>query len=480
MTAEIDRTDGDPGVPRAVHATTIALVLVVALTRWAVFPASVWEQDEAYFAAAVVELDLGDSRPHAPFFPLWIGLGRALHALGLPPAVGLQLLNAVSSVLMLVGLMVMWKPWLGRTLASAAALLVLLVPGVWLLSSRAFTGIAATACLVGALALWSRSGARDTVLVAGSVAAGLSVLIRPQFALVALVAALVVLLPMERWRRIAVAVPAVLVVGMGFLLFVVAAGGPAEVFSALGRHAESHFGALASADAGWLGSGAARVLVHPAVLAGWTILTLVGAATALRSATGRAAGAPSAAALVAALVVVFGLSNPAHPRYAVPIVVLSGGFVVGGLRRVAGEKGALVSVAAAVTVSAAVVLPVGGEIRNTPSPPIRALERAEHLARDRGATVVADRTLHAFVRYRQVTGHTAVPLLFDHVFSVGVEPPPPSETVMVVDSGRSGGSIAGERTEVFACETALLRRLGQGRFLEIRVVDGAVIPPDRR
>ena len=68
----------DAFVRRHPTVTVVVLLSVVVCSRLLLFPASVWEQDEAYFAAAVVEVDVADSRPHAPFFPLWIGLGKIL------------------------------------------------------------------------------------------------------------------------------------------------------------------------------------------------------------------------------------------------------------------------------------------------------------------------------------------------------------------------------------------------------------------
>ena len=183
------------------HRVMVAvLLLLVLLSRAVVFPASVWEQDEAYFAAAVVEIDLGDSRPHAPFFPLWIGIGKLIHSLGFSPAVGLQLASAVLGSLMIVPLIALWRRLLGTALSVAAAVLVLAVPGVWLLSARAFSGPAATSLIVVSLACWTRPDPGRWVLAAGSMAAGFAVLIRPHFGLVEAVVAVVVLTRVG-WRR---------------------------------------------------------------------------------------------------------------------------------------------------------------------------------------------------------------------------------------------------------------------------------------
>ena len=195
----------------------------------------------------------------------------------------------------------------------------------------------------------------------------------------------------------------------------------------------------------------------------------------MRSHEDREVTVPVLMALIALLVLVFGLSNPAHPRYAIPLVVLSGGLVVDGLRRLVGDRWTSATIAVAVVGAAVVVLPVAGELRTVPSPPVRALERADVLAEGRGAMVVVDRGLHAFVLHEQATGALTAEVVFDHVFELGGEPPPPEETVMVFDMGLDGNVIANSDVEDFICDSPLLRRLSQDRFLEIRVVDGAAL-----
>lgn len=453
----------------------VVLLLLVGLSRAMVFPASVWEQDEAYFAAAVVEIDIGDSRPHAPFFPLWIAIGKVLYYLGLPPAVALQLASAVFGSLIVIPLIALWRRCLGPGLSVAAAVLVLTVPGVWLLSARAFSGTAATALMIASLACWTRPEPGRWVLAAGSTAAGLAVLIRPHFGVVEAAIAVVVLARVG-WRRWAeVVLPAAALIFIGFGVFVCAAGGPAAVGDALSRHAGGHFGALSAATLNLFDSGLARVFVHPAVLVLWLFLAVAGAAASLRTREDRDVTVPVLVALIALLILVFGLSNPAHPRYAIPLVVLSGGLVVDGLRRLAGDRWTSAIVAAAALGAAAAVLSVSQELRRVPSPPMRALERADVLAEGRGAMVVVDRGLHSFVLHGQMVGALTAEIVFDHVFELGGQPPPPDQTVMVFDLGQDGRVIANEEVEDFSCDRWLLRRLSQDRFLEIRVVDGAVL-----
>lgn len=448
-------------------ALGLAILVLIGLSRLAAFPASIWEQDEAYFSAAVVEMDLADSRPHPPFFPLWIAFGKLVHSAGLPPAESLMLVSAVLSTVLLIPLTVLWWRLLGPGLAPAAAVVVLMVPGVWLYSGRAFSEIGATAFLVSALACWTRSGGRAAAW--GSVAAGAAVLIRPQFGLVVVfvVVWLLVRRPRKAWP--AIVAPAAILIVVGATWFAVSAGGLAEVLNVSSLHAAQHFGELSTADRGLFDSGLARLLVSPVVFLVWLGLTALGVFTTLAAKGNREVGWLVLAALTAMIIVVFGLSNPAHPRYAAPLVILSGGFVAAGLRRVLGVRGAIAGAGALVCWAVIVVLPSIEAYRGLPSPPIRALERASRLAAEREGVLVVDRTLHAFVGYREAVGLLEAPVLFDHMLKMGVSPQPGTEAVLIFDgdNGRRRGATEGE--EGFSCDDPLLRSLGQNRFLDLTV-----------
>ena len=475
MIFEMGKGKNQPLVTPRYLAVKVALVFLVCLSRAAVFPASIWEQDEAYFAAAVVDINLTDSAPHPPFFPLWIGIGRALHLLGLEPAASLQVAGAALGSLVLLPMVALWSRFLSPGLALAASCLGLFAPGVWLLSGRAFTGTAATALVVAALACWARPDPSRAWVAAGSVAAGLAVLVRPHFGLV-VAAAMVSLLagPVRRWW-LALVSPAIAVTAVGAALFAAAAGGPGAIREALTRHAALHFGALPTASSGLFDSGLVPALGHPVVAVGWCILTFWGAWLALRPKEERHVRLPVAAALAAASFLVFGLSNPAHPRYAVPLILLSCGFVVVGLRRLIGDRGALLTAAVAVVAGAAVVLPAAATYRSRPSPPLRAFDAAEAAAERRSGVMVVDRNLHAFVVYREAIGRSASPVVFDHVLELGASPPPASRAVMVFDEGNDQFLREGGNRQTFSCDRGVLRRMAQDRFLDVTVVDGAVI-----
>lgn len=458
-------------------ALAAMLVLLVVASRFAAFPASVWEQDEAYLAAAVARLDVAASQPHPPFFPLWIGLGRlATVAAGVAPGAALGLVGSILGSLVVVPLVVLWRRLLPAPLAVAAAVLSLAVPGVWLLAGRAFSGTAATALLVVALTAWSLPGAGVWRLVAGSLAAGACVLVRPQLAL-AVVAATVAAAVIHGRRRLGwLAGPAVAVAVGGAAAFVAVGGGGALVWAQLVEHLGWHLGRLGEARRGLLSSGLADVLGHPVAAVAWCAAGLAGALSLAADAERRHGLWLVLAPLVATAATVFLVSNPAHPRYAVPLVVLSGGLVLEGVRRLGGDRWAVAAAAVAVAVSAAVVVPVTARYRREPSPVVAALEYGAARAAARQGTLVVDRRLHAFVRLRQETVAGDPPVLFDHVLELGaVPPPPPGRAVAVLDRGREPLVAGAETVRTFSCREPLLRRLAQERYLDVTVADGAVL-----
>jgi hypothetical protein len=114
------------------------------------------------------------------------------------------------------------------------------------------------------------------------------------------------------------------------------------------------------------------------------------------------------------------------------------------------------------------VLPSAAVYRDLPSPPLRAVDRAVERAAQGGGVLVVDRTLHAFVGYREAMGPLAAPVVFDHLLSLGATPSV-AGAVVVFDGDNCRAWAATEDVEVFSCDDALLRSMGQGRFLDVTV-----------
>ena len=96
-------------------------------------------------------------------------------------------------------------------------------------------------------------------------------------------------------------------------------------------------------------------------------------------------------------------------------------------------------------------------------------------ARRSGAVIVIDRTLVSFVEYERLRRGIPFTVLKDSQIGTDTLPPPQWATVAVHDAGH-GGFVADARVfQVFPCKDRWLRRLSQGRFLEITVASEAQI-----
>jgi len=457
--------------PRWLDRMVTILILAALLgSRLLVFPASIWEQDEAYFAAAVVDFDPTNNQPHPPWFPLWILLGKAASLVVGEPAAALCWVSLLASVWAVFPLSALWSLLLRRRLAVASALLFVLLPGPWLLSARAFTATTASALLALALtALWQRRP------VTGSLAAAACLLVRPHLgvAVVPLVAA-AVLRARNPGERLRIAVPmASAVAGTGAWV-AGAAGGPAALAAALRDHAGLHFGQLQDLAYTFADSGLARALVMPSLAALWVGLGAWGTVLVLRSHSRPAAAVPLIAyVLLPMAILVFALSNPTHVRYTVPLLACSSGLVMAGAASILRSWVAL-ALTAVVAASCWQVLPVAHQYRTMTSPALGAVAHAFALARERGSVVVADRTLVSFIRLETERRPFQGTLLWTYQIEQGETAPPPDWATVFVFDADHDAILASTRTRrTFRCDTPLLRRLGQDRFLDVTVAEGA-------
>lgn len=457
-------------------ALTLLLLLAIVANRLAVLPASIWDRDEAHLGLAVARFDPAAERPHAPWFPLWVGLGTLASPLADEPAGGLQLLSALIGAWTLFPLAGLLSIWLRRDLAVAGALLYLLLPGPWLLAGRAYSDTPATFLLLVAAAWWLRSESRHRDTLSGSIAAALCLLVRPQLVLAVAALALWRGLAADRRGRVLVALPLGVAGAAALIGLVGASGGVTPLIRSLAAHARYHAEGLAAVNHGFAASGLARALIRPEAAVAWIVLGAVGLLAWHRRR--RVVGSPWPLALagIAPLsATVFWLSDPTQPRYALPLLALSVPLVVIGLAQLAGLWAHL-AVAVAVMVSLAGGLPQARVIRSSVSPVMEAIARAGDEAAARGGVVVVDRTLLVFAEYAAESGRLRQPFVSDFSFEIGAaEPPPPARTVAVFDRGR-GGFVAGrQRSETFRCTIPWVRRLGPDRFLEVTVASGATV-----
>lgn len=458
-------------------AVLLLLTLFVGATRLAALPGSLWHQDEAEFASSVLDFDITWNRPHPPWFPLWIVLGKAVHGLsGLPASRSLQVLSALFSTATLIPLVFLWGIWLRRELATAASLLYLILPGVWMLSGRAFSDTPALALLVGALACWLDPAADRKRIALGSVLAGLTLLVRPHHA-VLLAGPMVV-----AWRRgadrRALLGPAALLGGAGAAGLLIWGGTPALLWKALRLIGHYQKSLLETSTHTFSSLGLARGLLHPGIATAWLLLSAAGAVVLARSRS-RGAGGLLWATLLPAFAVLFIFFEPVEPRYWLPFLALSSGLVAVSLASMI-RVWSLAAVGLAVLLSTVAVVPSLPSFRHEISPPFRAIVRAEQLAQARGWTPVADFNIYPFAEYLRLEGKLPIPITYDVELGPKRGVPPPWSVVALYTDEQNRFIADGGEPQTFRCTVPLLDRLAPGPYLVTTVVPAAKVRPARR
>lgn len=461
--------------PRARVGLLMVLLAVVLAFRMAAFPASIWDQDEAYLGLGVADFDPAANRPHPPWFPGWVFVGRAFSIASADPALGLRLVSAIAGLWTLFPLLALLSIWLRRDLAVAGAMLYLSLPGPWFLAGRAHSDTPGAFLLVAAAAWWLRPAPRKSDLVAGSIAAGLCLLVRPQLA-VGIVGLALWTLATERRRgdRLLTAAPLTAVTAAGAAAAVWVAGGATPFAAALKAHVGYHLGGLHAVDASFAASGIARCLISPELAAVWMALAAVGMGVWVRHRSSVGRPWPLMLGLLSplALTIVL-LSNPTIARYALPVLALSTVPVMMGLAAICG-RWTVPLVALLVTISIGFGLPQAQAYRAAESPAVAALREADRLAVSQRATLVVDRRLVSFAEYGRAAGWMTAPLINDFQLEIGAAPSPPDGATVSVFARNGGGFVrAAAAVREFRCGIAWVSRLEADRFTDITVASGS-------
>ena len=460
-----------------------SVVVLIIISRWLAFPASIWDMDEANFTLGVLSFDPIHNQPHAPFFPLWIALGKIVRWVvpGCGPAVALQLVSTAFSVWILWPLWALWSAILPRIQAFAAATLYVALPGPWLLSGRAYTEPTATALMIAGLVLWLPRRPSRSRLILGGVSVAGALLVRPQW--------LVVVVPLIVWRvvrsrgaierTVVVGVPAV-IGGVVVAVVAAASGGLNPLWAAIQQHRKYMAGA--SEGFQW---GFSDLAVHAAcggVIAGtlWLSFVILGCFVMFRDRATRA-DTGVVIGLVAAPLVLLLLTtqNPTVPRYALPLLALTSGPVVVGISAlIQRSRWTLVAVGGWVVVSIVLTAPALARYRNEPSPIVAALNRVESNPAVR--IVAVDRRMVAFVTLERAAGRLGQQLVWDYQVELGmVESPFRSDLAAIATERDPGWIIQPGRVTDFRCDQQLLRRVASPRFLDMTVVEGCgLVRPD--
>lgn len=387
--------------------------------------------------------------------------------LGAEPAQSLQIVSATLGCWMLFPLVSLWSGIVGRRLGIAAAVLFLFLPGPWLLAGRAYSGTAATSFLVAGLAFWLGWSQNRWSAFLGGVFSGMAILTRPHVLPVVLIGLLFVRKTNSTRPRFEAGVALAATLAVGTTVLALASSGVEPLLQALTNHWQYHFGALPNASSAFAESGLVRCLIHPVAAGAWILLVLGGIWLTTRAQTTRSSAVTIALCLFAMLAVVWGVSDPAHARYFVPILALSSGFVVAALAR-GGRSIVYAGVAAATIVSTAVVFPNLPEYRSATSPAIAALQTATMAEGSGPPILVVDHTLISFVGLLKATQRVSPSVIYDNQIESGRIPaPPPNYSVAVFASKNSRLIEMESRRQTYACSVPILYTLERRRYLNV-------------
>ncbi len=455
-----------PGLPgtRSGAWLTAATVAAVLLSRLLLLPDGPWEQDEALFAAGVLDFDVTRHRPHPPGFPGWIALGRLFHPVVGDPVRALQVASSVASAILFWAL----AHLLGRIVeggrATALALAFSLSPLAWVHAGRAFSTTPALACAAVALLLfaqrWGHQLGWGLLACAG--------LIRPQLAPELALLGCVGLATANDRRTPLIGALIGLALGTAGLAFVAFTGPSVDaVRQSFADHLGRHQGGLARSLA-WSELGIVRGMMHPLVAGGFGIVVGIGLALGLRSPNERRRAAWALALVVTTAWMILGQHNPEFPRYAVALLLACMPGVAWALAALPRRLGWLVTAVASV-VGASASLGILLWMHATPLPVVAAARLA---TTDPNASALAhSHGVFSFARLEAERAGLAGLDVIDRAAPLRL--PQRAYTL----EGRTLHTLEGVTacTVEFPAAPSQAMRLGQGRFDRARLSRDAVV-----
>ncbi len=136
--------------------------------------------DGVGFVLALQRLDLARFQPQPPGYPLFVGLGRLVQALGVPPGAALAVVSALLLGLGIGALAAAVKRWAGPVAGWLSAALLTLSPLSYALGVATLSDGAGLGGLLLSIYVWGRGGASAHLL--GGALLGAALGIRPTYA----------------------------------------------------------------------------------------------------------------------------------------------------------------------------------------------------------------------------------------------------------------------------------------------------------
>ncbi len=381
-------------------AVTAATILVLLWTRFAFLASGPWEWDETLFARGILHFDIRAHFPHPPGFPLWLALGWLVQPFVSEPLAGLQLLSAAMSVLTLWPLAALARRAAPPVVATTAAMVFLMLPGVWLHAPRGFseTPSAFFAIWAAALLVDGLDGRRATAFSALVTASFLiRPIIVPSLGLLWLAGALTVRERRRLLPGIAIGAGATLVATAAM---VVIQGSWGSFVDAFADHATRHARGLAENVAGYPGlgivTGAGGVWAATTIV----VLSVLGLVVWTRRRGLRFAAAWAAVVLVGIAQLTW-LQDRTYPRYAVPFQLAAAPLVAAAAAAIAPAATAAGGLAALGVFLAVRTYPAIVEQHVAEMPAWAALRFAARAADRDGYELLVEPGLAPFTAYLQ-------------------------------------------------------------------------------
>ena len=220
------------------HYTAVLAVIFLAL-HLPFLPKSLEDLDSINFALGLRQFDVARHQPHPPGYPVYIAIGKLVHAAVPSEATVLSLIAIVAGALgvfALVALFARIDPALPRRWSMAAALMTVTAPLYWLTAARPLSDVPGLAASVAVQAFTLAATGAPRVLAAG-LFAGLATGLRSQSAWLTVPLLLFVVARQATAKRARIRVAAVAGFVAGLLVWavplVMLSGGPRTYWRAL-------------------------------------------------------------------------------------------------------------------------------------------------------------------------------------------------------------------------------------------------------
>ncbi len=466
--------------PRLDLGLTVATIVMLAASRFALLASGPWEWDETLFARGMLDFSLAAHFPQPPGFPGLLALGHLLLPFAGTPYRALQIVSALASIFALWPLAAVGRRVASPAVATAAALLILFLPGPWLFSVRGFSSMAAVALALAAAAvlvggLHGRRATGFTLLLTASF------LVRP---ILLPSVALLWLIGVESVRPRRRILPGI-VLGVAAIVAAVVVmahleGGWAAFLEPFTTHASFHVDRLHRNTDVLADVGLIKGVGGLAAAIGLVALSMIGLVPWWRRVGPRSVVAWVAilGLTVAQLVM---LQNRSYARYAVGVQMAIAPLIAGAASLVAPPV-AVVGLLGMTAFAAGSSLPLLREQHDETFGAWQATVDAADRASERSLAVVVEPEIHVFSSYwwsvLDWRGVSAPPMLLSPRAPepwLGVDRP---WVVATVHPHLYWPSLTGVVT-TYGAVSERLRPLTQSRFLEASMVDNPPLPVGR-